>query len=237
MIFERRAYNFRPGMIDTFWTAQEEWNTPDVYGVVLDHNLSYFSTVAGPTDTVIQLYRFNSLDHWKACYDKYYATQKLDYFQLVRPMMMRQENGFFAAPPVADLAANLAGPAPRLPAGVAAAAAGKPGELCVVETMMDFFPGGLVAYWEACRKYEIASHALDTPYRIAMLVSLVGRIHRVIQYRGFGSFAEAQQHQLALKSDQSWREFLLETQRWVADSQTAFLKPAPIARMRTLFGS
>ena len=47
MIFERRAYTFRPGKIEVFLKAQDEWNTDDVYSVVLDHNLSYFTTIAG----------------------------------------------------------------------------------------------------------------------------------------------------------------------------------------------
>ncbi len=237
MIFERRAYQFRPGMIEAFWKAQEDWNTPDVYGVVLDHNLSYFSTVAGPTDQVIQLYRFQSLDHWRACYEQYYRTQKLDYFQLVRPCMIRQENGFYIAPPVAELAEHFTAEKPRLPERVAAAAVKDPGGLCVVETMMDFFPGGLVAYWEAARKHGIASEEMDRPHRMAVLVSLVGRIHRVIQYHGFSSMEDAQRHKAKRNADAGWRDFTESYQRFVADTQTAFLRPAPIPRMRTLFRS
>lgn len=237
MIFERRAYNFRPGMIEAFWRAQEAWNTPDVYGVVLDHNLSYFSTMAGPTDQVIQLYRFQSLDHWRTCYDQYYRTQKLDYFQLVRPCMIRQENGFFIAPPIGELAEHFTADTPRLPERVATAAAQSVQDLCVVETITDFFPGGLVAYWEACRTHDLARESLDRPHRMAVLVSLVGRIHRVVQYHGFSTMEDAQRHKIMLAADAGWGQFVESWQRLVADSQTAFLRPAPIPRMRTLFGA
>lgn len=235
MIFERRAYTFRPGKIETFWKAQEEWNTPDVYSVVLDHNLSYFSTVSGPTDTVIQLYRFQSMDHWKACYDTYYATQKLDYFQLVRPCMVRQENGFFAPSPVAGLAETLSSATPHLPAQIAKLSAASPGQLCVVETVIDFFPGGLVTFWEACRQHDIARHPIDGSARIAVLVSVIGRIHRVVIYHGFANSAEAEKHRSALAADPAWQAFEASYQHVVADRMTSYLKLAPLPRMRTLF--
>lgn len=235
MIFERRAYTFRPGKIEEFWKAQEDWNTQDVYGVVLDHNLSYFQTMAGPTDTVIQLYRFQSMDHWKACYDAYYGTQKLDYFQLVRPCMVRQENGFFAAPPVGELAAGLTAPKPQLSTRLAGISRTVPGGMCVTETVMDFFPGGLVAYWDACRRHAVAEHPIDGPARIAFMVSVIGRIHRVIQYRGFASMAEAELHRQALAADPAWRAFMASYQTWVADSVTSYLRLAPTPRMRRLF--
>jgi len=236
MVFERRAYTFRPGMIETFWKAQEEWNTPEVYGVVLDNNLSYFSTVAGPSDQVIQLYSFKSLDHWRACYDKYYATQNQEYFKLVRSCMTQQENGFFIAPPVAELAAHLTATPPTLPSGAAAAAAQGPGNMTVVETTIDFLPGGLPVFWEACRTHAIAEHPIDAPHRVGILFTLVGRIHRVIQYRGFATLAAAQAHQEKLAADQGWRAFVASYQSYVAGGQTSYLKPAPWPRMRTLFG-
>jgi hypothetical protein len=235
MIFERRAYTFRPGKIETFWKAQEEWNTPAVYSCVLDHNLSYFSTVSGPTDTVIQLYRFKSMDHWKVCYDQYYGTQKLDYFQLVRPCMVRQENGFFAAPPVAELSPHLSGPKPQLPPPIAKLAKAAPGQLRVVETVIDFFPGGLPIFWEACRMHRAAEHPIDAPARIGVLVSVIGRIHRVVLYHGFAASAEAEAHKVALTADPAWQAFEADFQHVVADRMTSYLKLAPIPRMRTLF--
>jgi hypothetical protein len=236
MVFERRAYTFRPGRVPEFWQAQQDWNTPEVYGVVLDHNLCYFNTLAGPSDQVIQLYRFQSLDHWRQCYDTYYSTQKPDYFALVRPMMLRQENGFFIAPPVAELAADLAATPTTLPSAVAAAAGKDISRMVVTETAIDLFPGGLPAYWEACRRHDIARHPTDRPHRIGMLFTLVGRIHRIIQYRGYESLAAAQAHRDALAADPAWTAFVEDHRSWVARSQMLFLQPAPWPRMRTLLG-
>jgi hypothetical protein len=236
MIFERRAYTFRPGNIGAFWQAQQDWNTPEVYGVVLDHNLSYFSTLAGPTEQIIQLYRFQSLDHWRGCYDTYYTTQKPDYFALVRPMMLRQENGFFIAPPLPELAGHLAASQHTLPPAVAAAALQGVDDMVVVETALDLFPGGLPAYWAACQTHDIATHALDAPHRIGMLFTLVGRIHRIIQYRGYATLAAAQAHREALDNDPVWHAFTTDIRSWVSRSQTLPLRPAPWPRMRTLLG-
>ena len=48
MIFERRAYTFRPGNIQPFWEAQVEWNTEAVFGPIRRHLISYFVTTSGP---------------------------------------------------------------------------------------------------------------------------------------------------------------------------------------------
>ena len=58
MIFERRVYTLRPGKVDAFWDAQGVWNTPVVFGGVLERNLAYFSPIVGDTDQIIHLYRF-----------------------------------------------------------------------------------------------------------------------------------------------------------------------------------
>jgi hypothetical protein len=103
MIFERRVYTFRPGKLDAFWDAQGAWNTDEVFGPILAHNIGYFSTAAGENDLAIHLYRFDSLDQWQAMYGQYYQAQSPEYFALVRPWMLRQENAFLTVPPAAGV--------------------------------------------------------------------------------------------------------------------------------------
>ena len=69
-----------------------------------------------------------------------------------------------------------------------------------------------------------------------MLFTLIGRIHRIIQYRGYASVDDAQKHRAAVQADAAWQAFTADTQSWVAGSLTHVLKPAPWPRMRTLWG-
>jgi hypothetical protein len=61
VIFERRQYTLRPGRVDDFWAAQRRWNVHEASAALMGANLSYFSTVAGTTDQIVHLYRFDSV--------------------------------------------------------------------------------------------------------------------------------------------------------------------------------
>ena len=235
MIFERRAYTLRPGNMEAFWDAQRKWNTADTFAIVRDQNLSYFSTLAGPTDQVVHLYRFNSLEHWQACYDQDYRTHAPEYFKHARPLMLRQETGFFGAAPVPELCEPLTGETPRLPASFKTPASGNATDIRVVETILDFFPGGLPVYWDAYREVLAASGELARRNLIGVLVSQVGRIHRVLHYRCFATTAEGEAHEAVLAADPHWRKFVASYQGLVAEAQTMVLKPSPLAIQRSLF--
>jgi hypothetical protein len=65
MLFERRAYTLRPGTLDTFWGLQRKWNTPTNFRPLLERNIGYFSTTAGPAERIVHLYRRDSYDQAK----------------------------------------------------------------------------------------------------------------------------------------------------------------------------
>lgn len=236
MIVERRAYTFRPGQVAAFWDAQPRWNTEAVFGPIRQRNISYFSTVAGDTDQVVHLYRFESPDQWRDIYDAFYRAQNPDYFALVRPMMVRQENALLTAPPVPGLAADwLEGAAPRLPVATNLPTGVSAATLCVVETRVDFLPGGLPAYWEAWRRHPVASRPPARGARLAVLMTLVGRLHGVYRYEAFASLDDAQAHAAGLAADAAWGAYVTEYSAWVAGGSTRYLRPAPLPSRRSLF--
>jgi hypothetical protein len=52
MLFEGRACTLRPGSLDTFWGLQRKWNTPTSFRPLLERNIGYFSTTAGPAERI-----------------------------------------------------------------------------------------------------------------------------------------------------------------------------------------
>ncbi|MCC7348196.1 MAG: NIPSNAP family protein, partial [Variibacter sp.] len=191
MIFERREYRLRPGRSQAFWEAQREWNTPERYRALLDHCIAYCGAAAGTPERAVHFYRYESLDAWQAAHAAYYKAQSPDYFALVRPQLLRQDNTFFAAPPLPELAPLWAQPidAARIRA---AKGSDRPGFPLMLESTLAFFPGGLPAYWNAW-----STQGADAPARKNLLgvqVALTGRLHRVACYHWFNDAAEAARH-------------------------------------------
>ena len=232
MIFERRAYTFRPGNIQPFWDAQLEWNTEAVFGPIRRHVISYFSTTSGPQHQVVHLYGFASLDEWHTTYANYYATQNPDYFALVRSWMLAQENTFLSPAPHAELAAGWTGDPPRLPAALRDRAA--TGDYCVVETTLAFFPGGLPAYWKACGLHRLHDDAPGRSHLMAELFTLIGPLHRVRRYEAFASEAEAHAELAARSQDPKWQAFAADYAPWIAGQEVLYLRPSPLESRRLL---
>ena len=232
MIFERRAYTFRPGNVQPFWDAQLEWNTEAVFGPIRKHVVSYFSTTSGPQNQIVHLYGFASLDEWHTTYARYYAAQNPDYFALVRSWMLAQENSFLSPAPLGDLAAGWTSDPPRLPAGLEGRAAS--GDYCVVETTLAFFPGGLPAYWKACERHRLHEGAPARRSLMAELFTLIGPLHRVRRYEAFASEAEAHAEFAARARDPKWQAFVADHAQWVAGEEVLFLRPSPLESRRLL---
>jgi len=230
MIFERRVYTFRPGKLDAFWEAQGAWNTDEVFGPLLSRNIGYFSATAGENDQLIHLYRFDSLDQWQTLYGQYYRAQSPEYFALVRPWMLRQENAFLTAAPVGEPTACWTGPRLLPPPSLRLCPA--PEKVCVLETRIDLLPGGLPAYWRAHEAHRPDADAHSKSHLMAVLVSLVGRLHRVFRYQAFADAASAQREQEARAADPRWREFSSAYAEWVADETTIAQHPSPLPSRR-----
>jgi hypothetical protein len=234
MIFERRAYRLRPGRLQDFWGAQRKWNVSERAASILGHNLSYFGG-AFDDDQVVHLYRFESLEQWKQCYDEFYRAQLPDYFTTVRPWVLEQEIALFVAPPIEQLTALWLQDTPALPEELGAHDELEATELIVVEEILDFVPGGLPAFWDAYQQFFSGAGELANRYVMGSLVSLIGRLHRVLTYRCFRSLAQAREHAIALRSDPHWQVFAQRSRDAVVASQTALLSPSPVPEQRSLF--
>lgn len=233
LLFERRAYTLRPGMIDAFWDAQRTWNVQERASALLDNNLSYFS-VAG-SDQVVHLYRFNSVDHWRASYDHYYRTQAPEYFRTVRPWVLRQQNSLLVAPPVRELTALWTQSQPRLPSNFSSRANLQPRQIVVVEQIADFFPGTLPAFWAASQKIVHGSGEEFLRNLMGVLVTSVGTLHRVHTYCCFLTMADANTHAETQLRDAHWRAFLEAQRDIVSAVETNILVPSPVVQQRSLF--
>src|SRR5262249_15157000 len=132
--------------------------------VIAKHNLCYIETVAGPAELIIELHRFESLEQWKSVADHLYRSLDPAYFEQVRPLLQRQESGFFVHPAIDALAPDWHGGS--LPSPMASDS-GRVDlrDVHVVETVYDLYPGGLPFFWKALQAFatvtpELARHQL-----------------------------------------------------------------------------
>lgn len=232
MIVERREYRLRPGKARQFWEAQRQWNTPERFGAILDHCLGYFESASGSPEQLVHLYRYDTLDQWRSVYEAYYQSQSGAYFELVRPWLLRQETSFFVAAPVAQLAPAWSRPAVLAKGETREVYGHEPAQSLVVETIQDFFPGGLVPYWAAYRQQDLQADGLMRRNLLGVQVSLVGRLHRVVHYHHFADAQEAERHFETQGASSQHRAFVDTYSPWIARTLTAHLRPSPVEWMR-----
>jgi len=235
MILERRAYDMKPGTLPAFWQAQRDYNASGVYADILAaHNLAYLATVAGPAEQLIELHRYESLDQWKACAERAYAHINPEYFTLARPLILRQESGFFLSPPIPELTPRWAGGRLAVPEGLSAAGV-DPASVYVVETVVDLRPDGPPVYWPALRELVSAAPELATHHLVLMLNSIVGRLHRAVHYRWFVSVREVEEFRHRCAEAAAWQRFTRAYRDFVVSEHTSLQRVAPLKVLRALF--
>jgi NIPSNAP len=236
MIIERRAYTLKPGASARFWEAQTEWNATGPYADVLAvHNLSYFESIAGPCDQIIELHRYSSVDQWQALAGWIYRNSPPDYFNLIRPILIAQENGFFVPAPIEELKPAWAGGPLESPHGLDREAHPNAAALFAVETVLDLQPGGPPLYWEAYRKFLDAEPELARHHLIGAYTSLIGALHRVIHHRWFASLDEAAAYKAQLKTSAAWLAFAEVYRPWILRDHTAYMRVAPVPLLHSVF--
>ncbi|CAO3430015.1 NIPSNAP family protein [Azospirillum endophyticum] len=234
MLFERRCYTFKPGLIETFWEYQRRWNSPAHIPHLLERNVGYFETVAGPAEQIIMFYRYDSFDDWRTRLFGNIDDERNEYLVAGRRLMLAQENMFLTVSPIDALNPIWGQERDWLP-GRPVFQVDRPDALRLTEEVVDFRPGGLQSYWEAYRAYLDEEHAIATSRLVGCFVSLVGQQHRVIHYRWFDDLSDAAAFPLAQQETEAWRRFAGGFREHVAQSHVRFLKPARVPWMRALF--
>lgn len=237
MIYERRAYTFRPGGLEKFWSAQPTWNADDVFGEIRAANISYFQLDSTEVERIVHLYRFDSLNAWRDTYERYYAAQNPEYFALVRPTMLAQENAFLIAAPGREGLVKWADPTFTIRSLIGDAIGNEDlGEVVVSEEELQLRPGGLPAYWQAYGELRFERDRSADSNLIAVHQALVGRLHRVFCYRWFRSLDAAKAFEEARGEDPVERAFKAAYGAFLETEAISHLRPAPLARLRALFG-
>ena len=223
MIFERRAYTLRPGASEAFWQLQREYSKLPTIARLRSHNLGYFHAVAGPSDAIVHLYRFDSLDDWNETYGELYREHPAEYFVKARSLLLAQENAFLSAPGVVADGTGLRSPVGDVPV-----------DPLVVETRVDLRPGTAPAYWESYERVRRYGSESGSDRLFGELLTLAGRLHRAYLYSWFGDAADYETHSHILEGSPVWAEHRQRTEAMIVANATAFLRPGPLAFHRTL---
>lgn len=235
MLFERRAYTLRPGALETFWGLQSKWNTPTSFRPLLERNIGYFSTTAGQAERIVHLYAWDSYDQAKRHLAAIVTPERMEYFVSARKLLLRQETAFLDAAPLPALNPIWGGGLQGMPEGPTFKGIADPSSLVVTESVLDFVPGGAMAYWDGYKTLDAQTAELAQRNLIGIFVVSTGLLHRVMQYRWFASLQDADAHRSALAERPAWNAFADSYRPLVNDSHTALLKPSPVPWMRSLF--
>ena len=179
----------------------------------------------------------NSFDDWKTRLFGVYTPERSEYFIEARKLMTAQQNMFLAPAPISALNPIWGDERDWLPGHPHFTDVSDATNLLVVESTIDFVPGGLPAYWAAYQTPGVLDDPLTTARLVACLYTLVGQQHRVILYRWFRGTVEAQEHQLALEGSPHWRPFVAAYRAHVVQSWVAYLRPSPVKWLQSLFAA
>ena len=184
MLFERRAYTLRPGSESAYWALQRKWNKPASFRPLLERNVGFFAMAAGDGERIVHLYRWDTFDDAKQRLGAIVTPDRMEYFIAARSLLLRQENAYLDRAPVADLSPLWNEKRDWLPGQPAFANVGNASELAISESVLDFLPGGLLAYWDGFRKLNAATTDAFCTRLIGVFFVTVGSLHRVLLITG-----------------------------------------------------
>lgn len=238
MLIEHRVYTLKLGSTELFWDAQSERGN-DGLKPILDRLIGAFATRCGPADEIVSLYRYDSFDDWHTRLLGLYGQAALQpYFNIVRPLIVRQESKFLVPAPLPELTPHwgngrdwLPGHAPRFTAlhGVSHGA-------CIVEeTTLSFAAGGVSACWAAFRQHGLVDDTAAMSGLFGAFSTLVGALNQVLLYRCFANAEAWSAHRAALRASTCWSGFLRTLAPLTVGSASRLLEPSRIADMSPMF--
>ena len=234
MLIERRAYTFRPGTLDAFWTAQTERGVDPATRPIMARLICYFETASGPRDQIVHLWRYDSFDDWSA--RLFFKSPKAEpYYRAVRPLMLAQENRFMLPAPVAEFAPLWSERRDWLTGEAPIADLELHPDLIVEEDTAVLQPGSLPAYWDACRALADGPDQHLRERMIGCFYTLGGQQHQVTQYRWHPDPAEREAWMRAQRRMTAPQRFLEAIRPLTVSRQVILLRPAPVAELVPLF--
>jgi hypothetical protein len=235
MLFERRAYTLRPGSEAAYWTLQRQWNKPASFRPLLERNLGFFAMAAGDGERIVHLYRWDSYDDAKQRLGAIVTPERMEYFVAARNLLLRQENAYLDRAPVAELSPLWSDKRDWLPSQPAFTDVGDASALAVSERVLDFLPGGLLAYWEGFRKLNAATMDAFCTRLIGVFFVTVGSLHRTFAYHWHKTWPEAEAHRRQLAELPDWNAFMEDNRLRIVGGNVTHLRPSPLPWMRELF--
>jgi hypothetical protein len=235
MLFERRAYTLRPGSEAAYWALQRKWNKPTAFRPLLERNLGYFAVAAGDAERIVHLYRWDDYDDAKQRLGAIVTPERMEYFVAARNLLLRQENAYLDRPPVAELCPLWRDKRDWLPGQPAFAGVGDASLLAVSERVLDFLPGGLLAYWEGFRELNSATMDAFCSRLIGVFFVTVGSLHRAFAYHWHKNWSEAEAHRRQLAELSDWNAFVEDNRPRIVGGNIMHLRPSPVPWMRALF--
>lgn len=237
MILEHRAYTMKPGLAERFYETQVERGF-DIVRPIMDKLIGYFTTVSGPTDQVVHLYAFDSLEDWRDRLHGLYGLPELEtYFPKVRPLMLAQENHILLPAPLSELAPHFGTDAWWGPGDPPLADPAEVRNIVVEEEITSLVPGSLDKYWELMDRHGLAALTPLETNRIGCFFMMVGPLHQVYHYWFFDGFDDRIRRHNAVRINPEWIAFQDEIRPIVARRESKLMVPAPVPEMVPLFRS
>lgn len=239
MVIEYRAYTMKPGNLARFYQAQVERGFDGVMAPIMRECLiGYFASASGPSEQLVHLYALDDLEDWRSRYNAIYAVPELQpYFELVRPLMLRQENKFLMPAPIDAISPLYGNGRDWRPGDAPLAERERLPNLLVEEQMVSLVPGGLANYWAAYEELALpAVSALQTNL-IGVFFTLIGQLHQVFHFWYFDDMTDRQRRHNAVTLDPRWHDFLDSIRPLVVGQESKLMTPAPVSDMSPLFST
>ncbi|NKB49063.1 MAG: hypothetical protein GKS02_06825 [Alphaproteobacteria bacterium] len=237
MVIEYRAYTMKPGNLGKFYQAQVERGFDGVMAPLMrDCLIGYFATVSGPNEQLVHLYAMDDLEDWRKRYaDIYVLPEMQPYFEMVRPLMLKQENKFLTPAPIDAISPLYGAGRDWRPGGTTLADLQRVPNLLVEEQTISLVPGGLPKYWAAYEEHALAAISpLETNW-IGCFFILIGGLHQVFNFWYFDDMADRQRRHNAVAMNPRWQAFLDQIRPLVVGRDSKLMTPAPVSDMSPLF--
>ena len=237
MVIEYRAYTMKPGNLGRFYQTQVDRGFDGAMAPIMRECLiGYFATVSGPNEQLVHLYSLDDLEDWRRRYATVYALPEMQpYFQLVRPLMLKQENKFLAPAPIDAISPLYGAGRDWRPGHKPLADRGRLPNLLVEEQVISLVPGALPKYWAAYEEHALAAISPLETNRIGCFYTLIGSLHQVFHFLFFDDMADRQRRHNAVAMNPRWQAFLNQIRPLVVSQESKLMTPAPVPEMSPLF--